>query len=465
MKPFMDRDFLLSSDTARTLYHEHAANMPIIDYHCHVSPQEIAQDRRFDNITQVWLGGDHYKWRLMRTCGVDERYITGDASDKEKFLAFAATLPKCIGNPVYHWSHLELQRYFGYDKPLTSDTAEEVWELTRSVLTGGEMSVRSLITGSNVVLLCTTDDPCDTLEYHDMLAHERTFTTRVLPAWRPDKAMNLEKAGYADYIAKLSEVSGIAVTDFESLKSALHARLDFFDSMGCRVSDHAVEYVMYLPADDSEVDAIFKKALSGEKVTSEEELKFKTAFLLFCAREYSQRDWAMQLHYGCKRDNNGAMFAKLGPDTGFDCINNYTPCAQLADFLGRLATDDCLPRTILYSLNPIDNSAIDSIIGCFQGGSYGKIQHGSAWWFNDHLTGMRDQMTSLASLSSLGTFIGMLTDSRSFLSYTRHEYFRRILCELLGSWVESGQYPADMKTLGTIVEDISFNNAKNYFKF
>ena len=466
MKQFMDREFLLSTPTAQAIFHDFAEKMPIVDYHCHINPQEIYEDRKFENITQVWLGGDHYKWRQMRSNGVEERYITGDASDREKFQKWAETLPKLIGNPLYHWSHLELQRYFGYTGYLNGDTAEEVWNLCNAKLQEDSMTVRNIIRQSNVKLICTTDDPIDSLEWHKKLAADDSFEVQVLPAWRPDKAMNLEKPDYADYIAKLSAVSGIEVKDFASLKEALKNRMAYFAENGCSVSDHALEYVMYAPASDEEIDAILKKALSGQAVSKEEELKFKTAFMVFVGREYCKLDWAMQLHYGCKRDNNVFRYEQLGPDTGFDCINNYAPSAQMADFLNALNSTDELPRTIIYSLNPVDNAPIGTIIGCFQDPTMqGKVQQGSAWWFNDHKVGMTEQMTSLANLGCLGNFIGMLTDSRSFLSYTRHEYFRRVMCELIGGWVENGEYPADMKSLKEIVEGISYNNTVKYFKF
>lgn len=466
MKAFMDKDFLLSTPTAVKLYHDFAEKMPVLDYHCHINPKEIAEDRQFDNITQVWLGGDHYKWRFMRSCGVDEQYITGSASDKEKFFKWAECLGKAIGNPLYHWSHLELQRYFGYHGALNKNTAEEVWNLCNEKLADASMSVRNLIKRSNVTLICTTDDPIDSLEYHKQIREDASFDVQVLPAWRPDKAMNIEKPDYADYLAKLSAVSKISVNSFDSLKKALVNRMDFFAAQGCSVSDHALEYVMYYPAEDAEIERIFSKRLSGEMITKEEELTFKTAFMLFVGKEYSKRNWAMQLHYGCKRDNNELMYTKLGPDTGFDCINNYTPSSQMADFLNALNKTDELPRTIIYSLNPNDNQAIGTILGCFQDSTAcAKIQQGSAWWFNDHKVGMQDQMTSLANLGNLSGFVGMLTDSRSFLSYTRHEYFRRILCNLIGGWVENGEFPEDYDTLKEIVEGISYNNAVNYFNF
>lgn len=466
MKPFMDKDFMLRTETARELYHGFAEQMPILDYHCHINPQEIAEDRQFENITQVWLGGDHYKWRQMRSNGIDEYYITGGAPDREKFQKWAETLDKAVGNPLFHWSHLELQRYFGYTGILGADTAEEVWNLCNAKLKEPDMSVRNLIRRSNVTLLCTTDDPADDLRWHKAIAEDPSFDVQVLPAWRPDKAMNLEKPDYLDYLAKLGGAAGVEITSFAALKEALKKRMDFFAGMGCRVSDHGLEYVMYVPASDSELEEIFRKRLSGGQVSREEELKFKTGFMLFVGAEYNRLGWAMQLHYGCKRDNNAGMYRKLGPDTGYDCINNYAPSSQTADFLNALNEDGALPKTIVYSLNPNDDEAIGTILGCFQdSAAVGKIQQGSAWWFNDNKTGMVKQMTSLANLGLLGNFIGMLTDSRSFLSYPRHEYFRRILCDLLGGWVEDGEYPKDMKKLETIVKGISYNNAVRYFGF
>ena len=466
MKAFMDENFLLETPTAQKLFHEYASQVPVLDYHCHINPQEIAEDRKFENITQVWLGGDHYKWRQMRSNGVDEYYITGGASDREKFQKWAETLEKAIGNPLYHWSHLELRKYFGYEGYLNGETAEEVWNLCNAKLQEDSMSVRNIIKQSNVTLVCTTDDPVDDLKWHQMIAKDDSFDVQVLPAWRPDKAMNLEKPEYLDYVKTLSEVSEVKIDSFKALKEALVKRLDYFQANGCKVSDHGIEYVMYAPADDAEVERIFAKRLAGEAVTKEEELKFKTAYLQFMAEEYYNRDWVMQLHYGCKRDNNTPRYEQLGPDTGYDCIDNYAPSSETADFLNSLNVADKMPKVILYSLNPNDNAAIGTILGCFQDSSaIGKIQQGSAWWFNDHKTGMIEQMTSLANLGLLSNFIGMLTDSRSFLSYTRHEYFRRIMCNLIGGWVENGEYPADYKALEKIVKGISYNNAVRYFGF
>ncbi len=466
MKPFMDENFLLSTETAQELYHEFAEKMPVLDYHCHINPQEIAEDRKFDTITQVWLGGDHYKWRQMRSNGVDEYYITGDAPDREKFQKWAETLEKAIGNPLYHWSHLELQRFFGYHGVLNGDTAEEVWNLCNAKLQEDSMSVRNLIRQSNVTLICTTDDPADDLRWHKMIDEDDSFEVQVLPAWRPDKAMNLEKPDYIEYLDKLGKAADMEIKSFKDLRAALSKRMAFFDEMGCRASDHALEYVMYAPASDAEIEDIFTERLMGAQISREDELKFKTAFMMFVAGEYTKLGWAMQLHYGCKRDNNTTMYKKLGPDTGYDCINNYAPSSETADFLNALNEAGNLPKTILYSLNPNDDEALGTILGCFQNSdAIGKIQQGSAWWFNDNKTGMMKQMTSLANLGLLGNFNGMLTDSRSFLSYPRHEYFRRILCELIGGWVENGEYPKDMKSLEKIIKGISYNNAVRYFGF
>lgn len=466
MKPFMDGNFLLQTETAQKLYHDYAENTPVLDYHCHINPQEIYEDRRFENITQVWLGGDHYKWRLMRSNGVDERYITGDASDKEKFFKWAEVLGKAIGNPLFHWSHLELKKYFGYNGVLNKNTAEEVWELCNKRLAEPDMTVRNIIKQSDVTLICTTDDPVDSLEWHKKIAEDDSFDVQVLPAWRPDKAMNIEKETFLDYLSQLSAVSGVSIASFADLKKALFNRMDFFASMGCSVSDHALEYVMYAPASETEIEEIFAIRLSGDGITREQELKFKTAFMLFVGTEYARRNWVMQLHYGCKRDNNTLMFDRLGPDTGYDCINNYAPSSQMADYLNALNKNGNLPKTIIYSLNPNDNQAIGTILGCFQDSTaVAKIQQGSAWWFNDHKVGMQDQMISLANLGNLSGFVGMLTDSRSFLSYTRHDYFRRILCNLIGGWVEDGEFPADYGTLEEIVTGICYNNAVTYFGF
>ena len=468
----MDDNFLLNTEASRILYHQYAAKMPIVDYHCHISPREIYEDVRYPNIAQLWLGvggsnfGDHYKWRFMRSCGVEEHYITGTAPDEERFRKWAECLGRAVGNPLYHWSHLELRRYFGYEGILSRRTWKEVWELCNEKLQQPGMSVRGLISKSNVKLICTTDDPVDTLEWHEKLAADTSFETKVLPAWRPDKAMNLEKPDYLEYLKKLSDASGVPITSYKKLKEAIMIRMGYFSARGCCVSDHALEYVMYVPATEREMEDIFTRRLAGETLLSQELLQFKTMFMQFLAREYYHRGWTMQLHYGCKRDNNTLRYDRMGPDTGYDCINDDTSSAQTAEFLDALARTGELPKTILYSLNPGDNQAIGTILGCFQDSSVAaKIQQGSAWWFNDHKTGMRDQMISLANLGNLSGFVGMLTDSRSFLSYTRHEYFRRILCGLLGQWVEEGEFPEDYETLGEIVMDISYRNAVRYFGF
>ena len=464
MKAFMDKDFLLSSDTAKHLYHDYAESLPIIDYHCHLNPQEIYEDRKFENITQVWLGGDHYKWRLMRSNGVEERYITGDASDREKFQKWAETIGLAIGNPLYHWSHLELRNYFGYEGILNGDTAEEVWQLCNERLSQPNMSARKLITGSKVVALCTTDDPADSLEWHRKIA-EDGFEVKVLPTFRPDQAMNIEKPGYLDYLKALAEAAGQEIHCFNCLTQALVSRIDFFDSLGCRISDHGLEAVMYAPATKEEIMAIFSKRLKGELPTAEEARKFRTALLLVLGREYAKRGWAMQLHFGVIRNNAQRVFKALGPDAGVDSIGSAASVNELAAFLNALDETGELPKTIIYSLNPNDNAAIETVMGCFQNSdAVSKLQHGSGWWFNDHKQGMIDQMTSLANEGMLAAFVGMLTDSRSLLSYARHEYFRRILCELVGSWVENGEFPNDEKALKQIIEGICVKNAQRYFK-
>ena len=465
MKSFLDDDFLLTTPTARRLY-QVARSMPILDYHCHLDPKEIAQDRRFENITQVWLGGDHYKWRLMRANGVDEAYITGDAPDREKFQKWAETLELAIGNPLYHWSHLELRRYFGYEGVLNGDTAQEVWELCNQKLQEPGMSARNLIANSGVTLVCTTDDPADSLEWHQQLAQDSSFPVKVLPAWRPDAAMGLERPEYLDYLQRLGQAAGVEIRTYGDLKKALLSRMAFFDKMGCRASDHALTVAVCQPASEEELERVFQKRLEGEPLTQEELAAFQTGFLRFVAGEYKRLGWVMQLHYGCRRNNNTRMFHKLGRDTGYDAVLQGTPSLEVAAFLDLLASQDALPRMVLYSLNPNDDEGLNSVIGCFQDGTpLGRIQQGSAWWFNDHKAGMVKQLTAFANGGLLGNFIGMLTDSRSFLSYPRHEYFRRILCELLGAWVENGEYPADWKALEKMVRGVCYNNAVEFFGF
>lgn len=455
--------FLLKSDTAKRLY-EAAKDMPIIDYHCHIDPREIYENRRFDNITQVWLGGDHYKWRLMRSNGVTEDEITGDADDYTKFLRFAEMLPKAIGNPMYHWCHLELKRFFGYDGVLNGDTAREVYDLCNKKLRQDGMTVRAIIEKSNVKMIGTTDDPADDLKWHKLIAEDKSFKTAVCPTFRPDKAVNIDKDGFADYIKKLSAAAEIDIKTVSDVKAALEKRLDYFCSLGCRATDHGLDYVVYEPASEESVNEIFKRALRGEKISLSEADRYKTELMLFLGEKIAEKGIVMQLHYGAQRNTNTVMFNKLGADTGFDCISVKNCGEALTGFLNALNVKGKLPKTIIYSLNPNDNELIDTVLGCFQDTeAQGKIQHGSAWWFGDTKSGMEAQLKSLANLSILGNFVGMLTDSRSFLSYTRHEYFRRILCNLLGEWVENGEYPDDKITLETIVKDISYNNAKKYF--
>lgn len=467
MKPFMNEDFLLGTETARKLYHDHAEKMPIIDYHCHINPMEIYEDKRYDTITEVWLGGDHYKWRAMRSCGVHERYITGDATPAEKFQKWAETIPNLIGNPLYHWTHLELQRYFGITEPLTGDNAMEIYETCNKILAQPDMSVRGIIRKSGVKLICTTDDPVDDLKAHELLAADPTAPAVVLPAFRPDKAMRADKPTFPQYVSQLETVVGYAINTVEDMRRALADRMAYFADHGCRVSDHALDYCFCEEATEEELNDIFARAKAGKGITWGEQLKYHTALLIAVGKEYSRRDWVVQFHFGCLRDNSRVNFRKLGPDTGFDSMNDAPNAAGLARLLGTLEEQNALGKTILYSLNPSDNGIVGSIMGAFQTDSPipGKIQQGSAWWFNDHKPGMEAQMVSLMSLGAMGSFNGMLTDSRSFLSYTRHEYFRRILCNLFGNLVENGEYPADLERLGKMVENISYNNTLRYFRF
>ena len=468
MKQFMDENFLLQSETAQKLYHSYAADAPILDYHCHINPQEIYEDRQFENITQVWLGGDHYKWRFMRSCGVDEKYITGDASDKEKFLKWAEVLGKAIGNPLFHWSHLELKKYFGYNGVLNKKTAEEVWELCNKRLAEKDMSVRNIIRQSNVTLICTTDDPVDSLEWHKKIAEDDSFDVQVLPAWRPDKAMAVEvPADFRAYVEKLAEVSGVAISNFEDMVTALRKRHDFFAEQGCKLSDHGIEEFYAEDYTDAEIKAIFNKVYGGAELTKEEILKFKSAMLVIFGEMDWEKGWTQQFHYGAIRNNNSKMFKLLGADTGFDSIGEFTTAKAMSKFLDRLNSKGKLTKTILYNLNPCANEVIATMLGNFQDGTIpGKIQFGSGWWFLDQKDGMEKQMNALSVLGLLSRFVGMLTDSRSFLSYPRHEYFRRTLCNLVGRDIENGEIPAsEMDRVNQMIEDISYYNAKNFFKF
>lgn len=464
MKKFMDKNFMLSNKTAEKLYHDFAADMPIFDYHCHLSPQMIYEDVPFDNITQIFLGGDHYKWRYMRSCGLDEKYMTGNAPDEEKFKAFCGALQYGIGNPLYHWTHLELQRYFGIDTVIREDTAEKIWEKANKIIKNTKMSPAKLINDSNVAVICTTDDPVDSLEWHRKIKEKGHVKAKVLPAFRPDFMINIDKPTFKGYIEKLSNVVNAGISTYADLIDAIYKRIAFFAENGCKISDHALDSVPFEPTNAAEVDAIFKKALAGEELTQVEVDKYKSFTLIKLGEKYSELGWTYQLHIGALRNNNSRMFEKLGADTGFDSISDYCIAAPLSKLLNALESEGKLPKTILYTLNPKDNYVLATMLGNFQGSEVaGKIQFGSGWWFNDQRDGMTEQMKALANLGALNKFVGMLTDSRSFLSYTRHEYFRRIMCNILGTWVENGEFPDDMDTLETIVKGISFNNAKNYF--
>ena len=456
----MNKNFMLKTPTAQTLYHKIAADLPIIDYHCHLSAKEIYEDRRFQNITAIWLEGDHYKWRLMRSYGIEERYITGDADDKEKFEKWIQTLSTAIGNPLYDWSRLELANYFGFEDPICPENTEKMWTVCCKALAKPAFSARGVIARSGVEVICTTDDPADSLEWHQKL-RESDFGVKVLPSFRPDKALGIEKEGYREYLSRLGEIHSVA-----ELKSALENRLEAFISLGCRVSDHGMEAVPFAPAGEDAIERIFAKRLKGEIPTLLEQQQFKTAMLLFLGKCYAERGFVMQLHFGVMRDLSERVFKALGPDAGIDAIGNQIRVSDLAAFLNALDKDNALPKTVLYSLNPNDNAALVSVMGAFQTGeAKGKLQHGSAWWFNDHEGGMRAQLQTLAAEGHLATFIGMLTDSRSFLSYARHEYFRRILCDLVGTWVEADKFPDIETLLREIIEGICYKNAKEYFGF
>jgi glucuronate isomerase len=464
MKKFMDDNFLLSNDTAVELFHNYAKGMPIIDYHCHLNPKEIYENKRFKNITEAWLYGDHYKWRAMRSNGIEEKYITGDADDYERFMAWAKTLPMAIGNTLYHWAHLELQRFFGIYEPLSEKTADAIWEKANVLLNSEGFGARDLIKKSNVKLICTTDDPADSLEYHIKLKECNDFGAKVLPTFRPDSGVEINKDGFGAWVRKLSKACGKDISDLDEFLEAMESRVRFFHTVGCRVSDHGLSSVTYTEASKEELAAIFAKGLKDEKVSSDEESKYRTFTIQFLGRLYSELGWAMQIHTGATRNNNTKMFRKLGADTGFDSVNDEQISVPLSRLLDSLEMENSLPKTILYNLNPKDNYVLGTMLGNFQGSEVpGKIQFGSGWWFIDNKDGMVNQMTALANLGLLGRFIGMLTDSRSFLSYPRHEYFRRIMCNLIGEWVENGEYPNDIELLGSIVQGISYNNAKEYF--
>ena len=466
MKTFLNDDFLLKNDIAKKLYNDYAKTLPIIDYHCHIDAKEIAENKKFKNITELWLGGDHYKWRFMRAAGVDEKYITGDATDKEKFIKWIEVLSMAVGNPLYHWSHMELKKYFGFNGYVKKDNAEELWELCNKVIESDDFCARRIITDSNVSVLCTTDDPADSLIYHKEIADDKSFKCFVLPSFRPDNAILIEKAGYIEYINRLSEVSQIKINSLDALKEALTSRILFFKERGCVVADHGLTDIPFNPVSESEANTILKKRLNGISLSLDEVEKFQTCMLLFLHSRYKEVGFVSQLHYGCKRDNNENMFKKIGPNTGFDAISSVTSGNKLADFLNLLNNNDSLGKMIVYSLNPNDNDIIDTVISCFQDGECAnKIQHGSAWWFNDNKPGMEKHLNSLANNINLSGFVGMLTDSRSFVSYTRHDYFRRILCNYLGTLVADNEFPEDYEILGEIVRKISYKNAALYFGF
>lgn len=465
MKPFMGEDFLLGSELARRLYHDHAAPLPIIDYHCHLPPQEIAEDRRFDNIAQIWLEGDHYKWRALRTAGVAEQLITGDASDRDKYQAWANTVPKCLGNPLYTWTHLELQRPFGLNAVFGPDTADDVWRCTREQLSQPEFSARGIMQQMNVAMVGTTDDPADDLRHHAALQSEG-FGIKVLPSFRPDRAFKIELPGFAQYMQTLGEAADVAIDGFESLRTALVRRLNHFGAYGCNIADHGIEVVRYAPVpDDATLTAILHKRLAGQTLDALEISQFSTAVQTFLGCEYARRGWVMQMHIGAQRDNNTRMLERLGANTGFDSIGDQPLAQPLAQLLDTMDQSDELPKTILYCINPRDNEVFATMIGNFQDGSTaGKVQFGSGWWFNDQKDGMQRQLMQLSQLGLLNQFVGMLTDSRSFLSYTRHEYFRRILCEMVAGWVINGEAPNDPEWLGAVIEDVCFHNANRYFE-
>ncbi len=471
MKAFMDENFLLQTETAQKLYHEHAAKMPIIDYHCHLIPKMVADDHRFKSITEIWLGGDHYKWRAMRSNGVDERFCTGtDTTDWEKFQKWAETVPYTFRNPLYHWTHLELRTAFGINKLLNPETAREIFdECNDKLLNDPNMTARGLMRRYNVETVCTTDDPVDSLEYHKQV-RDSGFEIKMLPTWRPDKAMAVENpAEFRAYVEKLAEVSGVTISKFHDMVDALQKRHDFFEEMGCRLSDHGIEEFYAADYTDDEINAIFDKIYGGKQLTCEEIDKFKSAMMIVFGEMDHASGWTQQFHYGAIRNNNSKMFKLLGPDTGFDSIGEFNTAKSCAKYLDKLNSRGKLTKTILYNLNPCANEVIATMLGNFQDGTIaGKIQFGSGWWFLDQKDGMQKQMNALSLLGLLSRFVGMLTDSRSFLSYPRHEYFRRTLCNLIGTDIENGEIPYtgyEQNRVNQMIEDICYNNAKNYFKF
>lgn len=464
MNKFMDDNYLLDTETARKLYFDYAKDMPIFDYHCHLPVQEIAEDKRFKNITELWLSGDHYKWRALRANGVAEEFITGNKSDWEKFQKWAETVPCLLGNPLFQWTHLELRKYFGIDDVLNADNAEQVWEKCNHILAQEAFSARNLIKTSNVKALCTTDDPVDTLEFHKQLAADDSFDVKILPTFRPDMALEVGHEAFAGWVDQLAKVTGMTIETLDDYQDALKRRIDDFHQVGCRLSDLGISASIFMETKESEVSTIFKKRFNRTDLSIEERTKFRSAILIFLAQEYANRGWAMQFHIGGLRNTNTRMFHSIGANTGFDSMADFNFAGDLASFMDTLDRSGSLPKTILYCLNPRDNYMLATMAGNFQGDVPGKIQFGSAWWFNDHLDGMIEQMKALANVGLFSRFVGMLTDSRSFISYPRHEYFRRIICHLIGSWVERGDYPKNFDLLGGIVKDICFNNIKNYLE-
>ena len=466
MKNFLDDNFLLQTKTAQTLYHEFAKQMPVIDYHNHLLPDQIAADKNFDNITQVWLYGDHYKWRAMRANGVDEYYITGGATDWEKFEKWAETVPYTLRNPLYHWTHLELQRYFGIHEVLSSANAKKIYDECNAKLQTKEYSVQGLLRKMNVKTLCTTDDPLDSLEYHQQLKNSGT-DIKVLPAFRPDKAMNADDiVGLNAYIDKLATLTGKQISDYDAYLAALKSRHDYFAENGASVSDHGLEQMYAEDYTEQEIKNIFLKIRANGTLSLTENLKFKSAMLFTFALWDHEKGWVQQFHLGAIRNNNDRLLTSLGPDTGFDSIGDFSQGKQLAKFLNKLDLNNKLAKTILYNLNPADNELMATMIGNYQDGTVaGKVQWGSAWWFLDQKDGMIKQINALSNMGLLSRFVGMLTDSRSFLSFPRHEYFRRILCDLFGTDVENGELPYDKEWLGKVIQDICYNNAKTYFNF
>lgn len=463
MGDFLHEDFLLSNPTARQLYHQYAKEMPIIDYHCHLDPKEIRENRSFSNLTDIWLRGDHYKWRVMRANGVPERLITGEADDEEKFHAWARTVPYLVGNPLYVWTHLELKRYFGIDRLLNEETAADIWKEANRLLATPEFRARSFLSRFKVEMVGTTDDPTDSLEDHRHLRESGELSTRVLPTYRPDKGLKIRQPGFKEWIERLESVTGKPADTYEQFLDLLEERARYFHQEGCRLSDHGLDDLPWVESSLEDVAAIYRKGRTGEPISEREEKQFQTRTLLFLGQLYASLGWTMQLHLGALRNANSRGFRRLGPDTGYDSMDDPRLARPLASFLDRLEQTDSLPKTILYSLNPKDYPVLATMAGNYQGGGTpGKIQFGSAWWFNDHTEGMKRQMTDLATMGVLRRFVGMLTDSRSFLSYPRHEYFRRILCDLIGSWVESGEAPRDLELLGAMVREISYTNAKGY---